>query len=72
VTNHLQQHGKIIPKLLHLLKTDSLQPKRSTSSTPSNHPILLSSDKMLNTVPSHMRYTVQQLTRYFGFRSFKN
>jgi hypothetical protein len=72
VTTHLQQYGKITPELLNLLKIDSLQPQRSTSSTPSNHPILLSSDKMSNTAPNHMRYTVQQLSQYFGFCSFKN
>ncbi len=36
------------------------------------HAPLLSSDKMSNVAPKHCRYTTPQLSRYFGFRSFKN
>ncbi len=72
VTFHLKKNGRITPDLQHLLKNDSLQPKISTSSTPSNNPTLLSIDKMSNTAPNHMRYTIQQLSRYFGFRLFIN
>ncbi len=45
--------------------------KNSTSTTPVNRPTLMSSDKMSNTAPVSMRFTVQQLSRYFGLRSFK-
>jgi hypothetical protein len=71
VITNLRKHGKITPELLHALKGESYQPKRSTSTT-SNHPTLLSFDKMSNTAPQHMRFTVQQLSWYFGFRPFKN
>jgi len=62
VITNLRKHGKITPELLHALKGESYQPKRSTSTTPSNHPTLLSCDKMSNTAPQHMRFTVQQLS----------
>jgi len=71
VTTTLQKNGRITPELSHCLKLDS-SPGVSTSTTPDNHPTLLSSDKMSNTVPGFSRYTVQQLSRYFGFWSFKN
>jgi hypothetical protein len=61
VITNLRKHGKITPELLHALKGESYQPKRSTSTT-SNHPTLLSFDKMSNTAPQHMRFTVQQLS----------
>ncbi len=41
-------------------------------STPSRHPILLSSDKMSNGAPRQIRLTTQQLSRHFGFRSLKH
>jgi len=72
VTKHLETHGRITPELLHLLGQDKTRPNVSTSTTPSDHPTLLSSDKMSNTVSTNKRFTIQQLSRYFGFRSFKN
>jgi len=71
VTKHLEMHGCITPDLLHLLGQDKTRSMISTSSTPSDHPSLLSSDKMSNTM-STKRFTIQQLSRYFGFRLFKN
>jgi hypothetical protein len=72
VTKHLETHGRITPEFLHLLGQDTTCPIVSTSTTPSDHPTLLSSDKMSNTVSNNKRFTVQQLSHYFGFRSFKN
>jgi hypothetical protein len=46
--------------------------KNSTSSTLDGHLTLLASDKMSNAAPSHSQFTKQQLSRYFGFCSFKN
>ncbi len=71
VTTTLQKNGRITPELLHYLKLDS-SPGVSNSATPDNHPTLFSSDKMSNTAPGFSRYTVQQLSHYFGFQSFKN
>jgi hypothetical protein len=58
--------------LINFIKDGSSLSKNTTSTTPSNHPCLLSSDKMSNTAPKHIRYTIPQLSRYFGFCSFKN
>jgi hypothetical protein len=71
ITTTLQKNGRITPELLHYLKLYS-SPGVSNSTTPDNHPTLFSSDKMSNTAPGFSRYTVQQLSHYFGFRSFKN
>ncbi len=70
VTRHLELHGQITPELLKMLDTDKSPAKITTSTSPVNCPTLLSSDKMSNTTPASMRFTVQQLSRYFGFRSF--
>ncbi len=70
VTRHLELHGQITPELLKMLDTDKSPAKITTSTSPVNCPTLLSSDKMSNTAPASMRFTVQQLSRYFGFRSF--
>jgi hypothetical protein len=72
VTKHLETHGQITPELLKLLDMDKMPSKNSSSTTPVNRPTLLSSDKMSNTAPASMQFTVQQLSRYFGLRSFKN
>jgi hypothetical protein len=72
VTYHLETHGRITPELLKLLDHDTSSSKHSTSSTPSNHPTLMSSDKMSRTAVMTTHFTVQQLSRYFGFRSLKN
>lgn len=72
VTAHLETYGQITPELLRLLDMNKTPSKVSTSTTPSNRPTLLSSDKMSNTAPATMRFTVQQLSRYFGFHFFKN
>lgn len=55
VTHQLETHGRI-------LETDKLNSRYSTSTTPSNHSTLLSSDKMSNTAPMSTRFTVQQLS----------
>jgi hypothetical protein len=72
ITKHLETHDCITPELLHLLGQDKIRSMVSTSTTPSDHPTLLSSNKMSNTVSNNKRFTVQQLSRYFGFRSLKN
>jgi hypothetical protein len=71
LTMTLEKDGRITPELLHYVKVPSSSTKTS-SSTPPGHPILLSCGKMSNTAPNHMRYMVQQLSQYFGFKSFKN
>jgi len=42
------------------------------STTPVGCPILLSSDKISKTAPSHLCLNIQQLSNYFGFWSIKN
>jgi hypothetical protein len=64
ITSHLELHGQITPKLLKLLDQDFPSTKNKTSTTPINRPTLLSSDKMSNTAPTSMRFTVQQLSRH--------
>jgi hypothetical protein len=71
VTTTLEKDVRITLELLHYLR-DPCSSTKTSSSTPTGHPVLLSSDKMSNTAPNHMRYTVQQLSQYYGFRSFKN
>jgi hypothetical protein len=65
-------HGRTTPELINLLKQDKSGSTTSTSTTPSDHPMLLSSDKMSNTVSTTKRFTIQQLSCYFRFQSFKN
>ncbi len=72
ITNHLQKRGRVTMELINFIKDGYSSSTNSTSSTPSGHPSLLSSDKMSNVAPKHSRYTVQQLSHYFGFCSFKN
>jgi hypothetical protein len=72
IVNHLQKHGRITTNLINFIKDNYSSSTNSTSSTPIDRPFLLSSDKMSNTAPKHTRYTIQQLSRYFGFRSLKN
>jgi hypothetical protein len=59
-------------ELINFIKDGYSSQKNSTSSTPNGHATLPSSDKMSNTAPKHVRYTIQQLSHYFGFRSLKN
>ncbi len=72
ITNHLQKHGKVTMELINFIKDGYSSSTNSTSSTPSGHPSLLSSDKISNATPKNSRYTIPQLSRYFGFRLFKN
>jgi hypothetical protein len=72
VTRHLETHGRITTELLQLLNTDKSSSRNNTSTTPPDHPTLLSSDKMSNSAPISTRFTIQQSSRYYGFRSFKN
>jgi len=72
IIKHLQQHGRITPSLINFIKDGYTNPRNATSTTPQGRPILLSCDKMSNTAPQNIRFTVQQLSRYFGFRSFKS
>jgi len=58
--------------LFTLFKMTTLHQKKSMSSTPDGHPTLLSSAKMSNVALSHSWFTVQQLSRYSDFCSFKN
>jgi hypothetical protein len=71
ITQYINQHGRVTPELLHLLQSPCTSLK-STSTTPDGHPTLLSPDKMSNTAAAHTHLTVQQLSRYLGFRSLKN
>jgi hypothetical protein len=71
VTKQPETHGRISPELLKMLETNQPSSRVSTSTTPMDHPTLLSCDKMSNTAPASMRYTIQQLSRYFGFQSLK-
>jgi hypothetical protein len=72
IIDHLQKHGRVTMELIKFIKDGYSSTSNSTSSTPTDHPILLSSDKMSNTAPKHLRFTIPQLSRYFGFRSFQN
>jgi hypothetical protein len=72
ITKYLQKHGHVTPELLHMIHSQHETTNKSTPSTPSGHPILLSSNKMSNTAASHTRLTVQQVSRYLGFCSLKN
>jgi hypothetical protein len=47
VTNTLETNVRITPKLLHSLQVTPSITRASTSSTPDDHPMLLSSDKCL-------------------------
>jgi len=57
VIAHLQKHGKITTELLTFIRDGFFSPCNSTFTTPPDCPILLSSDKMPNTAPSHYRFT---------------
>jgi hypothetical protein len=72
ILNHLKKHGKITMELINFIKDGYSSQKNSTSSTPNDHATLPSSDKMSNTAPKHVRYTIQELSCYFRFRSLKN
>jgi hypothetical protein len=72
IISYLQKHGRVTTDLLHFIRDGYSSSKNSTSTTPEGHPTLLASAKMSNTAPSHYRFTIQQLSRYFGFRSFKH
>jgi hypothetical protein len=70
VVYHLKKHGRIMTDLLHFLQGERFS-RKPTSTTPPGRPVLLSSDKMSSTAVAHARFSVQQLSRYFGFRSLK-
>jgi hypothetical protein len=72
ITSHLVKHGKITLDLINVLKDGPSPSTIPTSNTPKDRPILLSSDKMSSSTASHHRFTIPQLSRYFGFRSLKN
>jgi hypothetical protein len=72
VIGHLQKHGCITMKLINFIKYGYANPTNSSSTTPEKHPTLLSSDKMSDPAPLHCWFIIQQLSRYFGFCSFKN
>ncbi len=72
IIRHLTKHGKITLELINFIKDGYSSSKNTTSTTPVGRPTLMSSDKMSNTAPLQSRFTIQQLSRYFGFRSFKN
>jgi hypothetical protein len=72
IINHLKKYGQVTTELLNFIRDGYMSKKNSTSSTPVGRPILLASDKMSHTAPSHYRFTIQQLSHYYGFRSFKN
>jgi hypothetical protein len=72
IISHLQKYRCITPELLNFIRDKKYSTKNATSTTPDDRPTLLSSDKASNTFPSHIRFTIQQLSRYFGFRSLKN
>jgi hypothetical protein len=70
VVNHLKKRGRITTDLLHFLQGERFS-RKPTSTTPPGRPVLLSSDKMSSTAVAHARFSVQQLSHYFGFRSLK-
>jgi hypothetical protein len=72
IVNHLKKYGQVTTDLLNFIHDGYTSKKNSTSSTPVGHPILLASNKMSNTAPSHHRFTIPQLSRYYGFQSLKN
>lgn len=72
VTSHLKKNGRITMELLHFIRDGFSSPCNSTSTTTPGHPILLSSEKIANTAPSHCWFTTQQSSRYYSFHSFKN
>jgi hypothetical protein len=72
VAQHLEKHGKVTLDLINLLRDRYPPSSIPTSSTPIGCPSQLSSDKMSSAAPTNMRFTVQQLSCYFGFRSLKN
>jgi hypothetical protein len=72
VAQHLEKHRKITLDLINLLRDRYPPSSIPTSSTPICCPSQLSSDKMSSAAPTNMHFTVQQLSRYFGFRSLKN
>jgi hypothetical protein len=72
IIDHLQIHGRVTITLIKFIKDGYSSTTNSTSSTPTEHPILLSSNKMSNAAPKHLHFTIPRLSRYFGFRSFKN
>jgi hypothetical protein len=72
ITKHLQKHGKITMELINFIKDGFSSERNNTSTTPLGRPTLPSCDKMSNTAPLQCRFTIQQLSRYSGFRSFKN
>jgi hypothetical protein len=72
IISHLQKYGCITPELLNFIRDKKYSTKNATSTTLDDRPTLLSSDKASNTFPSHICLTIQQLSRYFGFRSLKN
>jgi hypothetical protein len=72
VIHHLKKHGCVTTELINFIRDSYSSPKNNTSSTPVGRPTLLASDKMSNTAPCHTRFTIPQLSRYYGFRSLKN
>jgi hypothetical protein len=57
----------------NFIKDGYSNPSNLTSTTPIGCSTLLSSDKMSNTASTHfIRYTIQPLSHFFGFCSFKN
>jgi hypothetical protein len=72
IFSHLQKHGKVTLDLINFIKDGLSSSTAPTSTTPNDRPTLMSSDKMSSTSASYHRYTIQQLSRYFGFRSLKN
>ncbi len=63
-TSHLKKHGHSTTELLNFI-CDGYQSSNSTSTTPDDRPTLMSSNKM-------HRFTILQLSRYFGFHSLKS
>jgi hypothetical protein len=71
----LETHGCITVSLLNWMREQKFLPSPSsvpTSSTPSDRPSLLSSDKMPSSTAQRHRLTVPQLHRYMGFRKPKD
>jgi hypothetical protein len=65
VTKQLELHRKFTPELVKLLEIGKPASNISTSSTPSDHPTLLSSDKMSNIVSAPKRFTIQQIALFW-------
>lgn len=72
ITETFKKHGRVTLELINLFQTQHFTNQKSTSTTPLRHLTFLSSNKMADTAPSCFRLTVQQLSRYLGFRTLKN